>query len=259
MLKKILMTIAVCVVCMVPAKANNKSFLLISGNHVTEHVNANKRVVLASLTKMMTIDIVLGELQSGHIHRTDMVTISRHASSMPKSHLGLRAGSKISVNDAIKAVTVHSSNDIAVALAEFISGSEDEFVKRMNLAALSYGMMNTTYFNASGLPGLHQNTSTDCDLVRLYEHMQSYDLKDFGLEEWHYRGETYGNTNHLMSVKSHHMDFSKTGYIDASGYNLVASGLHQGVRYIVVITGCGSSAERDQIVSRKLHKLSRLS
>lgn len=239
----------------------NHSFYLINidNGQIIDDENSDKKIYIASITKLMTLDIILSELESGILKKTDMITISKDASHQPESHLGLKAGSKISVDDAIKAVTVHSSNDIAYALAEHIMANTDTFVMLMNYQAKNYGMNHTQFFNPTGLPGdddEHTNYSTDKDLALLYRHIiQSHkdNLAYFSIPEWSYKGRDYYNTNHLVGAFQG-LYFSKTGYIDLSGYNLIIAVERYGIQYLAIISGCNTVSERDYVISSKLKK-----
>ncbi len=200
----------------------------------------------ASLTKMMTIMILFEYLDSGQISLKDRIPISAKAAAASPSKIGLPAGSTIRVEDAILALVTKSANDIAVAVAEFMAGTEPRFAKAMTDRARDIGMEKTVFRNASGLPEPKQVT-TARDMAKLaryilvrYPHHYHY----FGTKQFTYRGTTYGNHNKLMlSYKG--MDGFKTGYINASGFNLVASAKRDGRRLIGVVFGGRTSASRN--------------
>lgn len=208
----------------------------------------------ASLTKMMTIMILFEYLDNGQITLKDRIPISSRAASAPPSKLALPAGSSIRVEDAIYALVTKSANDIAVAVAEFMAGTESRFAKEMTKRARDIGMDRTTFRNASGLPDPGQVTSAR-DMAKLaryilvrYPHHYHY----FGTKQFTYRGQTYGNHNKLMlSYKG--MDGFKTGYINASGFNLVASAKRDGRRVIGVVFGGRTSASRNQHMAEILN------
>ncbi|MDR3512648.1 MAG: serine hydrolase, partial [Caulobacteraceae bacterium] len=121
--------------------------------------NADAQRYPASISKIMTLYLTFEALSTGRLKLTDQVVVSQHAANMAPSRLGLRPGQSISVDDAMRAVAVKSANDMAVALAEKIGGSESRFATLMTLRAQELGMKNTHYVNASGLPDVRQISS----------------------------------------------------------------------------------------------------
>ena len=167
---------------------------------------------------------------------------------MMPSKSQLRPGDSLSVDEAIRIVAVHSANDIAVALAERIGGSEDRFASLMTLRAQELGMNNTRFVNASGVPDERQ-LSTARDIAILCRAvMRDYpqDYSYFGLRSMELRGKEFTNHNHLLSVAG--MDGFKTGYTYAAGFNLAASQVRDGRRLITVVLGGSSAALRDDNV-----------
>ena len=200
----------------------------------------------ASLTKMMTLMILFEYLDNKQITLKDRIPVSAKAAAAPPSKLGLTAGSSIRVEDAIYALVTKSANDVAVAVSEFMAGTEPRFAEAMTRRAREIGMDSTLFRNASGLPDPRQVT-TARDMAKLaryilvrYPHHYHY----FGTKQFTYRGQTYGNHNKLIhSYKG--MDGFKTGYINASGFNLVASAKRDGRRIIGVVFGGRTSASRN--------------
>jgi len=121
--------------------------------------NADSLRYPASLTKVMTLYMLFGELKAGRISKTTKLYVSRYAASKPPSKLGLRPGSRIRVEDAILALVTKSANDVATTIAESLAGSEQAFAKRMTRTARRMGMSRTTFRNASGLPDRRQRTT----------------------------------------------------------------------------------------------------
>ncbi len=200
----------------------------------------------ASLTKMMTLLLVFDALDSGRLQPAQRIRISQRAATMPPSKLGLQPGSGIRVDDAISALATESANDIAVALAEAVGGSESEFAKKMNAKAAAIGMSRTRFYNASGLPNDYQVT-TARDMARLARYLLTQHPRDsrvFSTLRWSYNGHMYNNHNRLMETYPG-MDCCKTGYINASGFNLVASAKRNGDRVIGVVFGGRSTASRN--------------
>ena len=217
-----------------------------SGN-ILHATNANAIVHPASLTKIMTLYMVFDAIESGQLSMDQSIPISAYAASMPASKLGLAAGASIRVEDAILSLITKSANDIAVALAEAVAGSEAEFGRRATaLAQQSLDMPNTVFVNASGLPAGRQVT-TARDMVnlaiRIRAHFpQYYDL--FSTRSFTYRGVTYQNHNKLLNDYPG-VDGLKTGFINASGFNLVASAERDGRRVYGVVFGGSSGQARN--------------
>ena len=205
----------------------------------------------ASLTKMMTLMMLFDALERGQLAIDTKLKVSRRAADMPASKLGLRAGSTISVDQAIQAITVRSANDVAVVIAEALGGTESEFAELMTNRARSIGMRNTTFRNASGLPN-RQQKSTARDMAklahRLIRHYAGY-YHYFSQPSFSFGGRTYRSHNRL--VKSYRgMDGLKTGYTRASGFNLASSAIRNGRRVIVIVFGGRSAKTRDAAVAR---------
>ncbi|MCI5061089.1 MAG: D-alanyl-D-alanine carboxypeptidase [Alphaproteobacteria bacterium] len=207
---------------------------------------ADKVLHPASLTKMMTLLLAFEALDRGAIQLNDRVRISSRAASMVPSKIGLPAGSSIKVKDAILALVTKSANDIAVALAEHLGGSEYKFANMMTARARTIGMSKTRFKNASGLHNKYQ-VSTARDMAKMARYiLQRYPhyYKYFSTKSFTYRGKTYRNHNRLMSSYKG-MDGFKTGYINASGFNLVASARRDGRRLIGVVFGGRTTKTRN--------------
>ena len=212
--------------------------------------NADSSRYPASITKIMTLYLAFEALSTGRLKASDMITVSNHAASMAPSHLGLRPGSTISVDDTIRAITVHSANDMAVAIAEKIGGTESRFADLMTLKAQQLGMVNTRYVNPNGLPDNRQLTSAHdiAILARavLRDYPQYYAF--FSQEQFTYAGRTMYNTNHLLG-KMPGVDGLKTGFTNAAGFNLCASAMRNGHRLIAVVMGSSSGPARNANVA----------
>jgi D-alanyl-D-alanine carboxypeptidase len=214
---------------------------------VLTSVNADDSRYPASLTKMMTLYITFIALQQGRIHLNDMMPISRYASSQSPSKLGLRPGQTIKVEHAILGLVTESANDAAVTLAEYIGGSESNFARMMTETARRLGMNRTRYQNASGLPDPDQRTTArdQATLGRaLIAHFPQY-YRYFSTTNFVYAGQAHANHNHLMS-RYEGMDGIKTGFIRASGFNLVASASRGNTRLVAAVFGGTSAYARDQ-------------
>lgn len=192
----------------------------------------------ASLTKIMTLYMTFDAIAQGRLRFSDRITISSRAAKMSPSKLGLPVGSSIRVEDAIRALVTKSANDISVALAERIAGSEKNFAAKMTRKARELGMTRTTFRNASGLPD-PQQTSTARDMAKLAIALLT-DFPDryhyFGIRNFEYNGVTHRNHNRLLG-EYRGLDGIKTGFINASGFNLVASAKQNGRRLIGVVFG----------------------
>lgn len=229
-----------------------------SGKVLYEH-EADSRRYPASVAKVMTLYILFQELQAGNLSLSTKMTVSRHAASAVPTKLGLRAGSTISVEDAMKSLVTLSANDMARVIAEHISGTESEFAERMTATARAMGMSSTTYRNASGLPDGRQITTVRDQAIlgmAVYQHFpQYYDL--FQTTAFRYGGKTYGNHNRVLGYMGA-VDGIKTGYINAAGSNLLTAARKDNRHIIVVAFGFNSAASRDekvrQLVSSYLSK-----
>lgn len=209
----------------------------------------------ASLTKMMTLYELFQALEAGQLSLNDTFEVSSHAAGQPPSRLGLGAGSRIKVEDAIRALVVQSANDVAVVVAEGLGGSERAFAQQMTEQARALGMTRTAYRNASGLPDPHQvTTARDLAILAhalLTDFPQYYSY--FALETFTWGGHTYKSHNHLLG-KVDGLDGMKTGYTRASGFNLVASATKNGRRLIAVVMGGPTAAVRDQHMKQLVQK-----
>jgi D-alanyl-D-alanine carboxypeptidase len=200
----------------------------------------------ASITKIMTLYLAFEALSTGRLKESDIIVVSPLAASQGPTKLGLRPGDEITVENAMYAIAVLSANDMAVAVAEKIGGSEDRFATMMTLKAHELGMTHTRYVNANGLPDNRQVTTardiaTLCRAV-LRDYPQYYHY--FGTEEFSYRGRTWNNHNGLLGRMAG-VDGFKTGFTNAAGYNLAASAVRDGHRLITVVLGGSSSASRN--------------
>lgn len=239
-----------------PAYANNRyaSIVMDAETGLVLHQRyADKKLHPASLTKIMTLVMVFDALDHGDLDLKDRVKISRHAANMVPSKLGLKPGETIKVEDAIYALVTKSANDIAVALAEHIGGSEGRFAEMMTRKARSYGLRHTVFLNASGLHHSKQVSSAR-DMAMLariiltrYKDYYHY----FSRKTFTYAGHTYRNHNHLMNSYAG-MDGIKTGYVGASGFNLVASVQRNGRRLIGVVFGGRTSRTRNAHMAKLL-------
>ena len=199
----------------------------------------------ASLTKLMTAYVVFDLLRRGEASLTSEFVVSPHANAQPKSRVGMGAGKRINIHDAVQGLIVHSANDLAVALAEAVAGSEDEFVEEMNQTALKLGMVHTQFVNANGLPKEGQAT-TARDMGLLARAL----IRDF--PEWL---PLYAKSDVQIGSRSFHThnkllehfdgaDGMKTGFTCGAGYNIVASATRNGRKIVAVVLGERNGGER---------------
>ena len=231
-----------------PAQAAKYAAIVIeeSSGRVLFARNADKARFPASLTKIMTLYLLFEELESGRMTMQTKLPVSRVAASRSPSKLYLKPGQSITVKQAIYALITKSANDVATVVGEALSGTEREFGKRMTRKARALGMTRTTFRNASGLPHSKQRT-TARDMARLAIAIRRDFPQYFGFfktKSFRWRGKRFGNHNKLLSNYSG-TDGIKTGYIDASGFNLVATVERRGVRLIGVVFGGRSGRTRD--------------
>jgi D-alanyl-D-alanine carboxypeptidase (penicillin-binding protein 5/6) len=211
--------------------------------------NADARRYPASLTKVMTLYLAFDELDRGRLHLTDRIRMSPHAAAQAPTRLGLAAGKTISVKQALEIIVVKSANDVAVALAEHIGGTEAGFVARMNRKAKALGLSRTHFANASGLPNTH-NISTARDLARLGQAILKAHRDRYGL--FHLRSTTFNGhriLGHNRMLRLPGVDGIKTGFVGASGFNIMTSAVRGKRRAIIVVLGGNSAAIRDRFAA----------
>ncbi len=208
--------------------------------------SADSRRYPASLTKMMTLYLTFEALEAGTLKIDQALPVSRRAAGQTPSKLGLAEGTRITVRDAMLAVVTKSANDAATVLAEAIAGTEVKFAQSMTQRATALGMIQTRFTNASGLPNRRQRT-TARDMATLALSLMSDFPAYYGLfstREFTFAGRTFENHNNLLDTYEG-ADGLKTGYIRASGFNLVASAERDGRRLVGVVFGGRSTATRD--------------
>jgi D-alanyl-D-alanine carboxypeptidase len=213
---------------------------------VLHEVSADEPRRPASLTKIMTLYLLFEQLEGGKLNLDTPLPISTRASVQNPTKLGLKANQTIRVEDAIKGLVTKSANDAAVVVAEAIGGSEEEFAKLMTLKARTLGMTSTTYVNASGLPAEEQITTArdQAILGRAIQHRFPNYYPYFATPSFNYKGTEMNNHNTLLrQVKG--VDGIKTGYTEASGYNLVSSVRRDEKHIVAVVLGGTSNAARD--------------
>jgi D-alanyl-D-alanine carboxypeptidase len=200
----------------------------------------------ASLTKMMTLYLLFEALDAGHVSLDTQIPVSAYAAKRPPSKIGFKPGQSIDVRSAILALAVRSANDVAAAVGEYLGGSEERFAAMMTAKARALGMQSTTFRNASGLPDEGQRTTAHdmailgMALRRHFPHHYHY----FSNREFTYAGKVIRGHNNLLG-KVVGADGLKTGYIRASGFNLVTSVGRGGRRIVAVVMGGETAKSRD--------------
>jgi D-alanyl-D-alanine carboxypeptidase len=213
---------------------------------VLHQVSADEPRHPASLTKIMTLYLLFEQLEAGKLGLDTELPISTRASLQNPTKLGLKANQTIKVEDAIKGLVTKSANDAAVVVAEAIGGSEEEFAKLMTAKAGALGMLGTTYVNASGLPAEAQITTARDQAVlgRAIQHRFPVYYQYFATPSFRYKGAEMRNHNNLLGqVKG--VDGIKTGYTEASGYNLTSSVRRDEKHIVAVVLGGTSNGARD--------------
>mgnify|MGYP001852123441 FL=1 len=208
--------------------------------------NAHEQRPCASITKVMTLLLVMEALDEGRIHLEDMVSASEHASSMGGSDIWLEPGETMSVDDLLKATVIVSANDAAVALAEYVSGSEEAFVQRMNERAAELGMKDTAFKNCNGLDeDGHVTTAYDIALMSraLIQHEKIFDYTQVWMDELRGGKTQLVNTNKLLKSYSG-ITGLKTGTTGKAGSCMAATAERDGMSLVAVVLGCASTEDR---------------
>jgi D-alanyl-D-alanine carboxypeptidase len=217
--------------------------------------NATASRYPASLTKMMTLYLLFEAMEQGRVSKTTELPVSSFAARQPPSKIGIKSGQSIDVESAILALTVKSGNDCAVAVAEYLGGTEEQFAQQMTAKARQLGMTGTAFRNASGLPDPDQHTTArDMAILgmalksRFPQYFHYFSERDFA-----YHGRTVRGHNDMLG-RVEGVDGIKTGYIRASGYNIVTSVQRGSRRLIVVVMGADSARARNAHVEELIEK-----
>ena len=258
MMKKLLFVLPILFMCGFAHAASYRAALVadMDSGRVLYSENANVANYPASLTKIMTLYLTFNALEHGRLHLDDYLIVSNAAANAEPVKLGLPAGSKIKVEDAIKAVAVHSANDVARVLAENLKGGkEGNFASLMTQVATEIGLSNTNFENSSGLPDDdHLSTARDIALlsIAVYKHFPQY-WKYFGIKSWNYNGQTYTNGNRLLTSFPG-CDGMKTGFTNKSKYSLVATASRDGHHLISVVLGADNKDIRASVATSLLNR-----
>ncbi len=227
----------------------------IDSGKVLDSENADSLRYPASLTKMKTLYLTFEALQKGRMTLNEFIPVSDHAASMPQTNISLQPAGRIRVKDAILSIVVRSANDSAVVLGEALGDTESQFAQIMTRKAVQLGMRNTIFRNASGLPNPGQHTTArDMAILGIalkHDFPQYYPM--FKTESFSYAGVTYITHNHVM-LRYDGVDGIKTGYIRASGFNLVTSATRDGHHIVGVVMGGRTWHSRDDRMIALLDK-----
>ncbi|HSP26891.1 MAG TPA: D-alanyl-D-alanine carboxypeptidase family protein, partial [Saliniramus sp.] len=209
----------------------------------------------ASITKVMTLFLVFERLKRGQLELTTPLSVSARAAAEPPSKLGVKAGSAITVEDAVKALVTRSANDVATVIAENLGGSVEGFAKMMTDRARTIGMDRTVFRNAHGLPDDAQVT-TARDLAILAVAVQDRfpeQYKFFQTRSFEFDGRKHGNHNRLLG-RVEGVDGIKTGFIRSSGFNLMTNAKTETRHIVTIVLGGRTGAHRDQIVTKLVER-----
>ena len=210
----------------------------------------------ASLTKMMTLYLLFEALESGRVAKETPIPVSAHAAAQPPTKLRFKPGETIDVDSAIRALVVKSANDVAVAVGEYLGGSEEAFAAAMTAKARQIGMRSTVFRNASGLPDDEQHTTARDMAVlgmALRARFPQYYFY-FSSTDFMFRGRLVRGHNDMLG-RVRGVDGIKTGYIRASGFNIVTSYSADGRQIVVVVMGADSARQRNDHAEALLQRV----
>ncbi len=231
---------------------NAKSAIMLeaSTGKIIFEKNANEKLPMASMTKMMTLLIIMENIENGNIKWSDSVITSEHAASMGGSQIFLEVGEEMTVEELVKGICIASGNDAAVAMAEKIGGNEEEFVKLMNKKAKELQLKNTNFTNACGLDSDNHYSSAH-DMAIIGKELVKYDkiLEYTGTYEDYLRKNTdksfwLVNTNKLVRYYKG-VDGLKTGYTEKAGFCITTTAKKDNMRLITVVMGEPSTKIRN--------------
>ena len=238
---------------------NAKSAIMIEAatGKILYEKNKDEKLPMASMTKMMTLLLIMEEIESGNLKWDEMITTSEHAASMGGSQIFLEVGEKMSVSDLVKGICIASGNDASVAMAERIGGTEEKFVSMMNQKAEKLGLKNTHFENACGLDSdNHYSSANDMSIIakELVKHQKILEFS--GTYEDYLRQNTAKsfwlvNTNKLVRYYQG-VDGLKTGYTKNAGYCITTTAKRNNMRLITVVMGEPTSPIRNSETTKML-------
>lgn len=258
--------IAICVVALAAlsaaageAKAYNPPYAAfvvdVKTGRTLHEENADATRHPASLTKVMTLYLLFERLERGELRLNSPLSVSARAAAEPPSKLGLRAGSTISVENAILGLVTRSANDAATVIAENLAGSVEAFAREMTDTARALGMRRTTFRNPHGLPNSAQvTTARDLSLlaIAVQDRFPQY-YHYFSRRSFQFAGRAHPNHNRLLG-RVEGVDGIKTGFIRASGFNLMTNAKTRDRHIVTIVLGGRSGAHRDGIVQRLVER-----
>lgn len=237
--------------CTAPAaRAGNPVLLLdAASGEILRQEGLDQHWYPASLAKLMTLYLTFEALEDGRLTLDSVLPVSRQAAAQPAVRLGLRAGATITVAQAMEALATVSSNDVAVVLAEALGGSEARFAEQMTARAQAFGMTETRYRNASGLPDAQQITTARDQAILAWHLLQDFPQRYglFATRSTRHEGRILHSHNGMLA-RYPGVDGLKTGFTCAAGYNIAVSARRDNRRLIAVVLGANSRAARDNRV-----------
>jgi D-alanyl-D-alanine carboxypeptidase len=218
-------------------------------------VNSAAQRYPASLTKMMTLYLLFEALDQGRVTKDTQIPVSDNAARQPPTKLRFKRGETIDVDSAIRAIVVKSANDVAVAIGEYLGGSEEAFAGMMTAKARQIGMTSTVFRNASGLPDDGQyTTARDMAVLGMTLHARfPQQFHYFSESDFMFRGRLVRGHNDMLG-RVRGVDGIKTGYIRASGFNIVTSYDADGRQLVVVVMGADSARQRNDHVEALIQR-----
>jgi D-alanyl-D-alanine carboxypeptidase len=240
-----------------PARADGPVYILVDVNSgtVLDERGSDRLWQPASVTKLMTAYLSFSALKSGTLKPTSPVQISANALAQAPSKMGFQVGTVLNVDNALKMMLVKSANDIAMAMAETVGGSEDKFDTLMNATAARLGMASTHYNNPNGLPDDGQvTTARDLAVLARAIWTEFPEYRDvFGIPAIR-AGKRILRSQNTLLERYHGTNGMKTGFVCASGFNMVATASRYGRTLMVVVLGAPSSASRADLAAGLLNK-----
>ncbi|MCC8417849.1 MAG: D-alanyl-D-alanine carboxypeptidase [Rickettsia endosymbiont of Bryobia graminum] len=217
--------------------------------------NSKTSIVPASISKLMTLYILFESIESGKITMNQRMYISKKAEVVMPSKLGVKANSYITVKEAIPAIAIKSANDVSIVVAEHLKGSEEKFAQLMTIRAKQLGMKDTVFTNSSGIPDIIHNKSTARDLAKLAMAIKRDFPKYYPVlseNSFVYRGKVVKGHNRVNETYPW-AAWGKTGFVNASGYNLITEATKDGKSLIAVVTGGKTWRSRDEKMVKLLN------
>jgi serine-type D-Ala-D-Ala carboxypeptidase (penicillin-binding protein 5/6) len=223
-----------------------------SGRVLYEH-NSGRLTQPASLSKILTLYLINEDIGTGKIHLSDLVSISSKAVNTNGQKMLHEEGREVLLGDLIKGIAIFSANDAAVAVAEYVEGSVDKFVERMNAKARELGMVHSNFVNPNGLPDKRQLTTAHDIYILSREYLKRFPdmLHIHSIQYFRYDSIMQENSNDLLKDCSD-VDGLKTGFVRAAGYHLVATAKRGDTRLIVIVLGAKNIKSRTQQTKKLL-------